>query len=116
MPVYIRVRLCIYACVYVYTRKRTRTVETPRHTRAHTDTCVYVSMPFERVCLYPWVRVYVDADMRAYPYGRAHTHMCMRSLSPPLPLPLPLSLPLPLLLSLLLSLSLSLTFKQPEQF
>ena len=110
MPVYIRVRLCIYACVYVYTRKRTRTVETPRHTRAHTDTCVYVSMPFERVCLYPWVRVYVDADMRAYPYGRAHTHMCMRSLSPPLPLPLPL------LLSLLLSLSLSLTFKQPEQF
>ena len=97
MPVYIRVRLSIYACVYVYmpVSKRTRTVETPRHTRAHTDTCVYVSMPFERVCLYPWVRVYVDADMRAYPYGRAHTHMCMRSLSPPSPSPSPPP-PLPL--------------------
>lgn len=89
MPVYIRVRLPRYACVYVYTRQHPRTVQTPRHTRAHTDTCVYVSMPFERVCLYPRVCVYIDANTRAYTYGHAYMHMRMRSrsLSPPLPSP-----------------------------
>ena len=104
LPVFIRVRLCIYACIYIYTRKHTRTVETPRHTRAHTDTCVYVSMPFERVCLFTCLHVYIDVSMCAYTYVHVYMHMCMHSLS--------LSLSPPFSLSL----SLSLTFKLLEQF
>ena len=76
----------------------------PRHTRAHTDTCVYVSMPFVRVCVYACVHVYIDANTRAYTYVHAYMHMCMHSLS------------LSLSLSLSPSPSLSLTFKLPGQF
>ena len=99
------VSMCVHACVYpctyvyrclcVYTRKHTRTLETPRHTRAHTDTCVYVSMPFVRVCLYACVHVYIDAITCAYTYVHVYTHMCMRSPSPspsPSTSPSPLSL------------------------
>ena len=100
------VSMCVHACVYpctyvyrclcVYTRKHTRTLETPRHTRAHTDTCVYVSMPFVRVCLYACVHVYIDAITCAYTYVHVYTHMCMRSPSPsPSPSPPPPPPPFP---------------------
>ena len=55
------IRACVYPCMSVHVclclRIYTQVYTHPRnpwHTRVHPDTCVYVSTPFERVCLYTY--------------------------------------------------------------
>ena len=116
-PVSIRVRMCIDASVCVYIRKHTRTLETPRHTRVHTDTCVYVSMAL-RTCVFIHVRVREHAlhtcvfiRMRARIYRCEYVCVCICTRVYAHVYAFSLSLSLSLSLS-----SLSLTFKLPGQF